>query len=225
MDICKVLDPFISPERKHRIEEIMDQRTRTVTLVLESLYDPHNHAACLRSCEALGFQDVHFITPTGGIRPNPKISQGSHQWLDIYCHNSVSDGIKALKERGYTIAAGALSPNAVSLLDLDFSKPIALAFGNEHEGLSQEFLKASDIVFQIPMVGFVQSFNVSVSVAISLFHAMTWRQRTLGHHGDMPEADKRRIRESWYHHSVEMADQILARARKEELEREEDLRK
>lgn len=212
MNICEVLSPFISEERKQKMEAIMAQRTRTVTLVLESLYDPHNHAACLRSCEALGVQDVHFITPQTALNPNSKVTQGAHQWLDIRVHDSVTTCLSGLKKKGYQIAAGALAPNAVSLLDLDFSKPIALAFGNEHAGLSPEFLAQSDVVFQIPMLGFVQSFNVSVSVAISLFHAMTWRLRNLPQHGDLTEAEKQVIREKWYYQSVEMADLILKRA-------------
>jgi tRNA (guanosine-2'-O-)-methyltransferase len=208
----EILGQFISDERRERIERVLSQRTRSVTLVLDNVHDPHNQAACLRSAEALGIQDVHLIVPEGKFKPHHKIARGTDHWLDVLTHESAAQCMAHLKSRGYLVAGGALGAGSVSLMQIDFTKPVALVLGNEHEGLSGELLQSCDILYRIPMIGFVESFNVSVSAAISLFHAVTSRAARLGSNGDLTADQKQELRQRWYHQSVGMADEILARA-------------
>jgi len=211
----EILEQFVTQRRLERIDAVLASRTRNLLLVLENVHDPHNQAACMRSAEALGLQEVHVVGREG-FSPNHAVVQGADKWVDLERHKTPARCVDALKKRGFTVAAAALRPDAVPISSIDFAKPTALAFGNEHDGLSGEFLDLADLVFVVPMLGFTQSFNISVSAAISLHHAVGERVRKLGSNGDLEEADRLALREKWLHLSVPLAEQVVAEMEKRE---------
>ena len=185
---------FILEARKNRIDHVLARRTRTITVVLESLEDPFNMAAVLRSCEAFGIQDVHVIRhPKLGFSPNRKVTQGCHKWLDVARYDDFPSCAAALHARGYRILATAVGERAESLFTLRFDTPLALVFGNERFGVSPESLARCDGTFWIPLQGFAQSLNVSAAAAATLAHAVAWRLEHMGTHGDLDEASRAQL--------------------------------
>lgn len=163
-------------ENKHDLfEKIALDRTRHITIALENLFQPHNAAAVLRSCDCFGIQDVHIIENDNKYAPNKEIDMGSSKWLNLYKYNQLENNtvscINSLKDKGYQIIATTPHTDDCSIEDLDLSKPTALLFGTEATGLTQEALDNSDGYVRLPMYGFTESYNISVSVAIALFSA------------------------------------------------------
>ncbi len=210
------LKKYLTERRQARIEEVLSRRTRDLILVLEGVHDPHNVAACLRTAEGLGLQEVHIIAP-GDYRPHKKVSQGADKWLDIHRHQTPEAAAAALRGRGYRLFAAALTPGACSIDDLDFTKKTAVVLGNEHEGISGELLALCDGAFVIPMRGFTQSFNISVAAAITVYHATCARAAALGTAGDLALEDKDTLRTRWVELSVQRAALL-----KEELSAREE---
>ena len=213
------LEPFVSPERQGRIAEVLTGRLCSVTVVLENLYDPHNGAACLRSAEAFGLQAVHVVPGPGGFPVAPKVTQGADRWLDVERHASIQACCAALRARGFCVAA-ALPGSELLLERLPVGAPIALVFGNEHEGLSAAAQAGADLAFSIPHPGFVQSLNLSVACAVSVHTTARRRRAALGAPGDLGEAARRSLKARWYRQSVDAAEAILARRRAEALRAE-----
>ncbi|HEY6098304.1 MAG TPA: RNA methyltransferase [Anaeromyxobacter sp.] len=190
---------FLVPERKARIDEVVGNRTRTLTVVMEAFCDPQNVNAVLRTCEAFGVQELHAIE--GPMKPydrNKKISQNADKWLDLRRWSSTAECLARLRAEGFRIYATHLGGGSRPLDELSFSGKVALVFGNESRGVSREALSLADAAFAIPMRGFVQSFNVSVAAAISLAKAVERREAERGRHGDLPEADAAALRERFY---------------------------
>jgi tRNA (guanosine-2'-O-)-methyltransferase len=201
-EVSMELKNFLTEKRLERIDAVLEKRTRNLTLLLEDIYDPHNVAACIRSAEGLGLQEVHVISKSGAFKPHPKVVQGGGKWVEISGYRSATEAAQALKARGFAIYAGALREDAVPIQSLDFGGKVAVAFGNEHDGLSPELLALADRVFFIPMRGFTQSFNISVATGMGLFHATEERRRLLGASGDLDPADKERLRSLWIEYSI-----------------------
>ena len=218
----RYLTQFLTPERLARIETVLAGRTRNLALVLEDVTDPHNVAACLRSAEALGVQDVHVIAGRSSFDAAHKVTQGTDKWLTLRTHPSPAQCVGALRAQGMTLAVGALDDRAVPVHELDFSRPIALAFCNEHSGATGELMDLADHVFYIPMLGFAQSFNISVAAALGLFCAVSRRIKLFGTNGDLTEDEKVGLRALWIRKSVPMAEAMLHRYRTAEEERTED---
>ncbi|WP_240644875.1 TrmH family RNA methyltransferase [Cyclonatronum proteinivorum] len=157
------------------MRQVLDKRTRYVTVVLEDIYQPHNAAAVLRSCECFGVQDVYAVEGRNTFDISSKISRKAHQWLTLHTFKQAEAGdescFKALKNKGYKIAT--LTPEAETRLDqLPLNLPLAFVFGTEKEGVSALARNESDFQVQVPMAGFSESFNVSVTVAITLYETM-----------------------------------------------------
>ncbi len=190
---------FLVPERKARIDEVVANRTRTLTVVMEAFCDPQNVNAVLRTCEAFGIQDVHAIE--GPMKPwdrNKKISQNADKWLDVRRWRSTGECLRHLAAEGYAIYATHLDARARPLRSLPFAGKVALVFGNEHRGVSDDALALAEATYAIPMRGFVQSLNVSVAAAISIATAVERREIERGRHGDLDEADAAALRERFY---------------------------
>lgn len=196
------LDVFVSDGRMARIDEVLGNRTRNLVLLVEGIWDPHNIAACMRTAEGLGLQELHVIGDRKTWSPHPKIVKGGAKWMDVFMHASPAEGAAALRKRGFRIYSGALSPTAVPIQSLDFTGPVALVFGNEHLGLTREMMDLSDETFYIPMNGFTQSFNISVAAGIGLFYAVERRVALLGKNGDLSDEDRRGLRERWIELSI-----------------------
>jgi len=183
--------------RKLRIDEVVSQRVRGLTLVLEQVHDPHNLAAILRSAEGLGLQDLHVVEGPKGFRPSQAVTQGADKWIDVHRHESAAACAGQLRARGFRLFGSQLEGQARSLQELPAAEKLALVFGNEHAGLSEAFAGHCDGFFRIPMSGFSQSFNVSVAVGITLATAMQNR-RTLGLGGDLSEEEQAALRQRFY---------------------------
>jgi len=170
----------ISENKKELFESIVLDRTKHVTVVLENLFQPHNAAAVVRSCDCFGIQDLHVIENENIYEPNKEIDMGSSKWVDTIKYNKEDENteaaIKDLKSKGYQIIATTPHTNDCSIEELDLSKPTALLFGTESTGLTQTALDNSDGYVRLPMYGFTESYNISVSVALALF-SVTQRLR------------------------------------------------
>jgi tRNA (guanosine-2'-O-)-methyltransferase len=200
---------YLLPERKARIDEVVSRRTRSLVVVIEALCDPQNVNAVLRTCDAFGVQEVHVVEgPMKGFDRNKKISQNADKWLDVTRWTSTRDCMAALKERGFAIYVTWLGEGTVGLADLDFTGPVALVFGNESRGVSDDALALADARYAIPMRGFSQSLNVSVAAAVSLARAVDRREAQRGAHGDLPEAEARELRERFYVLAVKQRSRI-----------------
>jgi len=221
-DDTRFLERYLTPERKDRLRKVLANRTRNLVLGLEDIYDPHNASACLRSAEAMGVQEVQVIASRHEFRPAPKVTNGADKWLDVQLHESVDDCITRLKARGIHVAAGAIIDAAMPLGDLDFSRPTALFFGNEHDGISDQLMARADQLFYIPMLGFTQSFNLSVAAAIALYYGAGQRVRLLARHGDLSQGEREELYARWVKLSVPMAEEMLARYHQSDDEHTED---
>jgi tRNA (guanosine-2'-O-)-methyltransferase len=174
-DAWELLSPRLTDQRRARLERAAAGRTRHIRLVVQDLHDPHNVSACMRSAEALGVQDVDVVTLKEPFRVST-VARGVADWLTIRRHRDIPSAVAALRASGYLIVAGVPRTDAVSLYDLPLDRPIAVVFGNEHAGISPEWLAHVDQPFTIPMVGLVESLNISVSAAITLSH-LTYASR------------------------------------------------
>ena len=162
--------------RLDKIKRVLLWRQPDLTVVLENIHDPHNVSAVLRSCDAVGILQVELLyTLEKFPRIGKKSSSSANKWLERRKHRSVEECYTRLREEGFTIYATHLGESAASLYELDLTKKVALVFGNEHRGVSDEAAAKADGNFQIPMFGMIQSLNVSVASAVSLYEVL--RQR------------------------------------------------
>ena len=174
-DAWRLLSPQLTEHRRARMEQTAAHRTNHVRLVVQDVHQPHNVSACIRSAEAFGVQHIDVVTLTTKFNTST-VARGVDEWVTITKHETVDDCITHLHQDGYRVAAAFPHGKAVSLEALPIDKPIAVAFGNEHEGLATEWRDKADLCFTIPMFGIVESLNISVCAAITL-HELTSRAR------------------------------------------------
>lgn len=176
----------MTPEREQRITSVLDKRQADLTIVLENVFDPHNISAVMRTCDAVGVQDV-FILNTRIPRHKKwgaKSSSSAASWLSIHQYTDARECFEALRRRADKVFTTHLAADAVSLYDMDLTGRIALVFGNEHSGVSDEIRALADGNFIIPQVGIIKSLNISVACAVSLYEA--FRQKTAAGHYQQP---------------------------------------
>ncbi len=161
------------------------------------------------SCEPFGIQHVHIIPQLVKVRPSPEITQGADRWLTIHYYETAEDCISRLKKEEFKILAGSLGEGSVPLHDCDFTGKIALVFGNKVDGASEAVIEIADGLFVIPLVGFSQSLNVSVSAGITVHHVRQWKEDKREETGALPEHENRHLMERWIKKSVKQADRIL----------------
>lgn len=210
--VLRALDAMVSEERKRRIEEVLDGRTRTVATVVEGTINIGNVSAMMRTAEALGFFELHLVTGEARYKTSPRTTTGAEKWLDVHAWDSPARCAEALKAAGYRIMVTHLDPTARGIEAFDFTRKTAIVFGNERDGVSGEMLAAADDRCYLPMAGFAQSYNISVAAAIALYHAYGDRLARTGRNGDLTEGEREFIRAAYYRRSVRHADQILRRA-------------
>ncbi len=176
------LESYLTPRRKTLIEQISAQRTRHFTIVAEDTYQDHNASALIRNCECFGIQDLHIIEEHNSYRLAKGMTQGSEKWVDLHYYsehkNNTQTCINTLREKGYTIIATSPHETECLLDDYDFTKKSAFFFGKERTGLSQEVMDQADGFIKIPMFGFSESFNISVSAALLLQSLMGKLRKT-----------------------------------------------
>jgi tRNA (guanosine-2'-O-)-methyltransferase len=164
-------------DRIKKAKRVLSQRQPDLRIALEEVTNTHNASAVVRTCDAAGIMYVEIISATGEPFPvNRAISTRAEKWLKFNYHTSTSECLKHLKGEGFKIAATHLGKDALPYTALDYTEPMVIVFGNESEGISKDSLALSDYVIKIPMVGMVQSLNLSVSVGIILYEAMKQRQ-------------------------------------------------
>jgi tRNA (guanosine-2'-O-)-methyltransferase len=210
--IFEGLSPHMTDHRRDLLAEVVARRTYSVVPVLDGIYDRGNVSACMRSAEALGYQHVHVVESQDGFKAANRVTQGADKWLDVTKWDQPRPCLEKLRADGYQVVAtylGATKP----IHEVDFTRPTAIVFGNERDGVSSATLEAADETVIIPMKGFVESFNISVAAAIALFHIMQDRDAA-GGHSDLSEDEIRILLASYYLRSYENHADVLLHKRK-----------
>lgn len=200
--ICEALMPMLTVERIARIEAVLAARLGSVVTAVEDTYDPHNAAATLRTTESLGLQELHVIEARLRFSATHAVTKGAHSWLDLTRWPTAEAAIDALHHRGFRVYATAPEakglPARQTIEDVDVSTPLALVFGNEHDGVSDQAIAASDGAITVPMFGFTESFNLSVTVGMAMSRIATRRRAYLGATGDLDPDRRARLRARWF---------------------------
>jgi len=185
----------MTPEREQRLRSVLNKRQNDITVVLENVFDPHNIAAVMRTCDAVGIQDIYVLNSK--IARHKKFGQKSSssaaKWLSIHQFTDAGECFTALRQHYKRILTTHLSSDAIALHEIDFTDSIALVFGNEHEGVSEEIRALADGNFIIPQVGIIKSLNISVACAVTVYEAM--RQKTLANHYAAPALSEQRYQQ------------------------------
>ncbi|NDE15053.1 TrmH family RNA methyltransferase [bacterium] len=195
-DAWELLSPSMTEARRERLLRAANNRTGQIRLVVQDIHHPHNVSACLRSAEAFGVADVDVVCLKEKFRPST-VAKGVADWLRIHKFDSIDACVAHLRAKGYVLAAGY--PDAkVSMFDLPVDRPVAVVFGNEHEGVAREWRDHIDIPFTIPMVGLVESLNISVSAAVTLNQLTRKARQELGDGRYLlPEAERNALLSAW----------------------------
>ena len=208
--LIRYLKSFLTQRRSDLIDKIILNRTRYITVALEDIYQPQNASAVLRTCDCLGIQDIHIIENRNRYQLNPDVTLGSDKWLNLiryqkYTDNSV-EAINRLRKSGYRIIATTPSDKSQNLKDFNINKgKAAFFFGTELDGLSDKVLLNADEFLQIPMYGFTQSYNISVSAAIILYDITSrLRETKISWQLSKEESDKLKIK--WLKNSLKLGE-------------------
>ena len=196
--VIEKMGELLTPERKERIRQVIDKRTYDIVPVLDGIHDLGNVSAVMRSAEAFGLQELHFVQNQPKYKVSQRTSKGTDKWLNVIRWKESLACAKSLKERGYQIVATHLDATAVPISEVDFSGKTALILGNEKDGVSKEILEMSDVRCIIPMQGFAESFNISVAAALSFYHIYQDRMSRLGHHGNLSPEEKKYLIADYY---------------------------
>lgn len=200
--LIATFEPMLSDTRIERLKAVVAGRLRSVTVVMDAPHDPHNGAAIIRTCDALGIQCIHVIPREEQFLASSVVTKGSEQWVDVIKHASPEAAVETLRTQGYRLIGthprGHLVP-----ADLTHISNLALVLGNEHDGISEALTRRVDDTVRIDMRGFVESLNVSVSAAILLNRAAE------GRHGDLTTAQNRTLYARWLLQSVSRSHEIL----------------
>lgn len=208
--ICELIGPLLTPERKQKIDKVIEGRTFDVAVVLEGIYDRGNISAVMRTAEAFGFVNFHIVETQEKFKEANRVSQGADKWIEDQKWPQTKGCVQALKQEGYQICVTSLEASR-PLQEIDFTKPTAFVLGNEKSGVSAEMLAAADERIIIPMSGFVQSFNISVAGAIGLYHIWQQREQRLGQSGNLTAVEKQYLRAQYYLRTQDSAVDVLRR--------------
>ena len=209
--VLEALSGVASDERADRIDEVLNQRLGSIVLCMEELYDPHNGAAVLRTADAMGIQNIHFVSGAkGSFSAEKTVTIGAHKWLSVEHSDSLMGTLSSLKNAGY-ISCATSPRGTVDLGEIDVSRPMALWFGNERDGISNILEEHVDVCAKIPMFGFSESFNLSVSAALCLQELCKRRRQFLNQPGDLSEFVKTSLRALWLAKGVRGAEKIIER--------------
>jgi len=172
----------MTPERKEKLLNVLSKRQNDITVVLENVFDPHNISAVMRTCDAVGVQDIYILNTKipRHKKWGTRSSSSAAKWLTVHQFEQAEECFKSLRQRYSTILTTHLSTDAVGLYDLDLTRSVALVFGNEHSGVSEEIRALADGNFIIPQVGIIRSLNISVACAVTLYEA--YRQKNKAGH-------------------------------------------
>ena len=218
MESCiETLYKFITDERKERFEEVLEKRTKHVTLILEDLYQSRNISAVMRSADGFGLQELHIIEDNHKWTGTKSVSKGASSWLTLHKYKGedpVTDCIENLKARGFRIVATSPHKCGYTPDSLPIDKSIAIVMGTELTGISDKLMSQVDDYVEIPMYGFSESFNVSVAASIVLNRVRT-RIEEAGVNNGLSEEEKQKLRMIWAYKTVKDAKAILKHYGKE----------
>jgi tRNA (guanosine-2'-O-)-methyltransferase len=206
--------PVLSEARKRRIDAVLRRRLASVTVVLENLHDPHNGAAVVRTCEAFGLVHLHAIEGTEPFPLSRRVSRNAHRWINVHLHPTVESCLGGLAAAGFHCLATVPPPlgrRRVSGLEVSCDRPLAIVFGSEHDGLSSRARALCDGEISIPLHGFCESLNLSVSVAVCLAPLVEARRELLGRPGDLPARQRDHLRAAYYATSTPHAADLVLR--------------
>ncbi len=214
--LLEYLESFLTPRRLELYNKILAQRTNYFTIAIEDVYQLHNTSAVIRSCDIFGVQNIHVIEEINQKRIDREIAMGSQKWVDINRYKTTKECISSLRDKGYQIVATTPHDNSIELQNFDISKPSAFFFGQEEKGLSDFVFNEADSMLHIPMRGFTESLNISVSASIILQHItselrksdLKWRLR---------EEEKLEKRMDWAKKIIKSHEQIIARFHQENI--------
>ena len=208
--LFEYLQTYLTERRKTLFKEVLSKRTLHFTVATEDVYQLHNTSAVMRSCDVFGLQELHVVEEIRGKRVDKEIAMGAQKWVDLHRYDSIDACMGALKKRGYQIIATTPHKNTALLQDFDVTKKSAIFFGKEKEGLSNTVLKNADGFLKIPMYGFTESLNISVSVAIILHQLVTrLKQSTID--WQLSETEKMEIETRWTQKSIKNGKAIIKR--------------
>lgn len=211
-ELCNYLTNFVFENKNKKFDEILQQRTRHLTVVLEDIFQSQNASAVLRTCDCFGIQDVHIIENKYTFEINPDVELGSAKWLNINKYNSQKhntlEAFETLRSQGYKIVATSPHKNDLMIHDLPIDDKIALVFGTERRGLSEIAINNADAYVKIPMYGFTESFNISVSAAMSVYY-LSEKIRNSTVNWKLSEEEIQEIKLNWLSNKIKMSDQII----------------
>ncbi len=204
---------FITEHKKTFLEKVLEQRTRYITVVLEDIFQSQNASAVVRTCECMGLQDVHVVESKSAYSVNKKVIKGANKWIDLIRYkskgsNNIEECFKNLKEKGYRILVTEPDANGSSIDEISVTdQPLAIVMGNELDGASKYALEHADVKVKIPMYGFTESLNISVSAAICL-NTLIPKLRQSNAAWQLTSSEKEFIRLQWYRKIVRRSDVI-----------------
>jgi tRNA (guanosine-2'-O-)-methyltransferase len=208
--VCSALLPMLTPERVNRIDTVLANRLTSLVTIVEDTYDPHNAAATIRTTEAIGLHQLHVIEPGERFSAAGGVTRGAHKWIDMVRHKDPVAAVRSLQARGFRVFA-TLPGAPHSIEDVDVESPIAVAFGNEHDGLRDATIAACDGALGVPMFGFTESFNLSVTVALAMSRLATRRRAAIAAQGDLSDEQRRVLRARWFALKIRGAIGVLDR--------------
>ncbi|MDT0559201.1 RNA methyltransferase [Ichthyenterobacterium sp. W332] len=210
LQLLEYLKGYLTEHRKERFEQVLAKRTKHFTVATEDVYQLHNTSAVIRSCDVFGVQDIHVVEEINSKRIDREIAMGAQKWVDVYRYNSISECLDNIKAQGYQIIATTPHKEDCLLQDFDISKKSCFFFGRETEGLSDEVIERADRFIKIPMSGFTESLNISVSAAIILQH-VTSQLRASDIRWQLTEELKQEKWLDWIKKTIKSYDKITAR--------------
>jgi tRNA (guanosine-2'-O-)-methyltransferase len=215
-ELLEYLSAVVTPERLSLYNKIIESRTNYITVVLEDIFQPQNASAVLRTCDCFGVQNVHVIENRNQFKVDTEVSLGSSKWITLHRHhkkkNNSLDAIQTLKNKGYRIVATSPHSNDIELPDFDMSKgKTALVFGSEQPGISETIMQEADEFLKIPMFGFTESFNISVSAAIILYQLTQKLHNSESIDWRLTEEEKVEIKIQWIKNTVKKSALIEKR--------------
>lgn len=208
--LLKHLETYLTESRKARFNKVLSQRTKHFTVATEDVYQLHNTSAVIRSCDVFGIQEINIVEEINSKRIDREIAMGAQKWVDVNRFHSVKSCIANLKQKGYQIVATTPHKNDGLLHDFDVTKKSCFFFGRETEGLSEDVIQEADCFLKIPMVGFTESLNISVSAAIILQHVTT-KLKQSEINWQLTEEDILAKRMDWIKKNIKSYDDIVER--------------
>lgn len=210
LELLEYLQTYLTENRKERFQEVLSERTRHFTVVTEDVYQLHNTSAVMRTCDVFGIQDLHVVEERVSKRIDKEIAMGAQKWVSFKRHNAIKNCISELKDSGYQIIATTPHKSSMMLHDFDVSKKSAFFFGKESDGLSDTVMEAADGFLKIPMYGFTESLNISVSAAIIL-QSVVSKLKQSNINWQLSEEEKREIELEWAKKTIKSSDEIIER--------------